>query len=67
MRKLERRGLLQYEARARRYDLHPVVGAVAAADLAGADRERLGQRVLDHFLSVPHRHYEQAERAPRRG
>ena len=40
---LERRGLLQYDPQARRYDLHPVVRAVAAGGLRGAELDRLGQ------------------------
>ncbi len=58
---LEQRGLLQWDGRARKYDLHPVVRGVASGGMAAADRERHGQRVVDHFTAQPHRPYEQAE------
>jgi tetratricopeptide (TPR) repeat protein len=49
VRDLEQRGLMQYDKFALRYDLHPVVRAVASGGLRDADRDRLGQRVVDHF------------------
>jgi hypothetical protein len=58
---LERRGLLQYDPGARRYDLHPVVRGIAAGRIAQADREQYGQRVVDHFSRQAHRPYEEAE------
>lgn len=58
---LEQRGLLQWEGRTRKYDLHPVVRGVASGAMAAADRERHGQRVVDHFTVQPHRPYEEAE------
>ncbi|HEV7668758.1 MAG TPA: DUF4062 domain-containing protein [Thermoanaerobaculia bacterium] len=58
---LENRGLLQYEAQARRYDLHPVVRGVANGGLGSTETERYGQRVVDHFLQQAHNPYEQAE------
>jgi Domain of unknown function (DUF4062) len=58
---LERRGLLQYDVRTRRYDLHPVVRGVAAGGMKAGDRQRYGQRVVDHFSSLPHSPYENAE------
>lgn len=61
MRDLERRGLLQYDARNKRYDLHPVVRAVAAGRINEQDKERHGQRVVDYFLSKAQDPYEQAE------
>lgn len=61
VRDLEQRGLLQYDGRTRRHDLHPVVRAVAAGSMQTADKERYGQRVIDHFNSLPHSPYEQAE------
>ncbi|ANZ41320.1 hypothetical protein BBK82_40520 [Lentzea guizhouensis] len=48
---LERRGLLQYDKQTRDYDLHPVVRAVAASGVAMAEKQVLGQRVVDHFSS----------------
>jgi hypothetical protein len=62
VRDLERRGLLQYDSNAGgRWDLHPVVRGVAAGRLRGADRDRLGQRVVDYFSERPHDPYEHAE------
>ncbi len=58
---LEQRGLLQWDGRMRKYDLHPVVRGVASGAMAAADRERHGQRVVDHFTAQPHRPYEEAE------
>ena len=58
---LEQRGLLQYDGRTRRHDLHPVVRGVAAGGMQAEDKERYGQRVVDHFSSLPHNPYEQAE------
>ena len=61
VRDLERRGLLQYDAQAQRYDLHPVVRGIAAGRLLKEEKERYGQRVLDHFSQQAHSPYEQAE------
>ncbi|MBX3450998.1 MAG: DUF4062 domain-containing protein [Planctomycetaceae bacterium] len=58
---LEQRGLLQWDGRTRKYDLHPVVRGVASGAMATADRERHGQRVVDHFTAQPHRPYEESE------
>ena len=58
---LESRGLLQYDAQAKHYDLHPVVRGVASGTLKQAEKETYGQRVVDHFSSRPHDPYEQAE------
>ena len=58
---LERRGLLQYDSRTKRYDLHPVVRGVAAGGMKAEDRQRYGQRVVDHFSSLPHSPHENAE------
>ena len=58
---LERRGLLQYDRQADRYDLHPVVRGVAAGGLAAEDTNRYGQRIVDHFSRHPHRPYADAE------
>ncbi|HEX5705207.1 MAG TPA: SIR2 family protein [Pyrinomonadaceae bacterium] len=57
---LEERGLLQYDRRTRRHDLHPVVRAVAATSLAMEDKQSCGQRVIDYFSSLPHSPYDQA-------
>lgn len=58
---LEQRGLLQYDGRTRRHDLHPVVRGVTAGGMKAEDKESCGQRVVDHFSSLPHNPYEQAE------
>lgn len=57
---LEHRGLLQYDPRTRRYDLHPVVRGVAAGGMEAEDKEGYGQRVVDYYSSQPHNPYEQA-------
>ncbi|WP_281901751.1 caspase family protein [Phytohabitans aurantiacus] len=46
---LERRGLLQYDRQAGRWDLHPVVRATTRARLTSRVRDRLGQQIIDHF------------------
>ncbi|MFN0314296.1 MAG: DUF4062 domain-containing protein, partial [Burkholderiales bacterium] len=61
MQDLEHRGLLQYEGRTQRYDLHPVVRGVAVGSMKAEDKERYGQRVVDHYASLPHNPYEQAK------
>jgi hypothetical protein len=58
---VESRGLLQFDHRTGRYDLHPVIrGAASRFERADA-RETYGQRVIDHFSLVAHRPYEQAD------
>jgi tetratricopeptide (TPR) repeat protein len=61
VRDLERRGLLQYDANAKRYDLHPVVRGVAVGGLTLEDKYEYGQRVVDHFSQQAHRPYDDAE------
>ena len=58
---LERRGLLQYDGQSKRYDLHPVVRGIAAGGLRKIDKERYGQRVVDHFSQQTHIAYKEAE------
>jgi hypothetical protein len=58
---LQRRGLLQYDSHARRYDLHPVVRGIAAGGLRPEERDSYGQRVVGHFSQKAHSPYEQAE------
>ncbi|MEU8393038.1 hypothetical protein [Micromonospora sp. NPDC048842] len=57
---LERRGLLQYERNARRWDLHPVVRATARARLLPGERDRIGQQIIDHFSQQSSNTYEHA-------
>jgi Arc/MetJ-type ribon-helix-helix transcriptional regulator len=58
---LKARGLLQYEAHTRRYDLHPVVRSVAAGQLRTEEKAAWGRRAVDHFSARPHRPYDEAE------
>jgi hypothetical protein len=58
---LERRGLLQYDPHTKRHDLHPVVCGLAAGGLQHEEKERYGQRVVDHFSQQSHSPYEEAE------
>jgi hypothetical protein len=44
VRDLEQRGLLQYDRQADRWDLHPVVRAIASGGLGDQDRDHLGQQ-----------------------
>lgn len=62
VRDLERRGLLQYDPHSGgRWDLHPVVRGVAAGRLPADDRDRLGQRIVDHFSTQSQDSYDHAE------
>lgn len=61
VRDLERRGLLQYDGQTKRYDLHPVVRGIAAGGLRTEERDRYGQRVVDHFFQKAHSPYDEAE------
>ena len=54
---LEQRGLLQYDGRADRYDLHPVVRGVAAGSLKPEEEKSYGQKVVDHFNTLPRSSY----------
>ena len=58
---LEHRGLLQYDRRAHRYDLHPVVRGVAAGSLKPEEVKRYGQKVVDHFNTMPSSSYTTAK------
>ncbi|MEM1057041.1 MAG: DUF4062 domain-containing protein [Bacteroidota bacterium] len=58
---LEARGLVQYDAQEKRYDLHPVVRGVASGSLEGEEKAAVGQQVVDHFSSVVHNPYDEAE------
>lgn len=61
IRDLERRGLLQFDRQAKRYDLHPVVRSIAAGGLSAEQRESYGQRVCDFFSRQTTRALDQAE------
>lgn len=58
---LEQRGLLQYDPKEKRYDLHPVVRGVAAGSLNIDDKERYGKKVVDYFNARPRSPYENAK------
>jgi hypothetical protein len=58
---LEQRGLLHYDRRAHRYDLHPVVRGVAAGSLEPEEEKRYGQKVVDHFNTLPRSSYATAK------
>jgi len=58
---LEQRGLLQHDAQENHHDLHPVVRGVAAGGMKAEEKERHGQRVVDHFSAQSHNPYEQAQ------
>jgi hypothetical protein len=61
VRDLERRGLLQYDKIAKRYDLHPVVRSVAAGGLKAEEKRGYGQKVVDYFSAQAHNPYDEAE------
>lgn len=54
------RGLLQYDGRSHLYELHPVVRSVVTRNLAVEEKTSAGERILDHFTSLPHNPYQQA-------
>ncbi|HEV7670240.1 MAG TPA: DUF4062 domain-containing protein [Thermoanaerobaculia bacterium] len=58
---LEQRGLLQWDVRGRKYNLHPVVRNVVISGMGDADRDRQGRQVVDFFSSQPHRPYKEAK------
>lgn len=62
IRDLERRGLLQYDAAGKSYDLHPVVRGVAAGRIGQEETRRIGQRLVDHFTSRPHDPWDNADK-----
>ena len=47
------RGLLQHDARERRFDLHPIVRRYAYDRLAAPEREAVHTRLRDYFAAVP--------------
>ena len=61
VRGLEHRGLLQYDGRTKRFDLHPVVRGVASGGLQVEEKNQFGNKVVDHFSKRVHDPYEQAE------
>ena len=59
---LEQRGLLQWDARERRYSLHPVVHGVASGGMSATELESNGKLVVDYFNAQPHRQVMEIER-----
>lgn len=57
VRDLEQRGLVQFDAAAGTYDLHPVVRAIAFGALDDEQIHALGRRVVDHFSSQARRDF----------
>lgn len=60
VRDLEHRGLLQYDTVIKRYDLHPVVRGIAVGGLKNEEKNRFGQRLVDHFTHRAQDPYENA-------
>lgn len=61
VRNLEHRGLLQYDAQAKRYNLHPIIRGVALGGLRQEEKERYGWRVVNYYSRQAHKPYEEAE------
>ncbi len=53
LKELEQRGLLYWDRDGNRYEMHPVVRAVAAETLEASDRAATFDQVRDHFESLP--------------
>ncbi|MEM8999868.1 MAG: DUF4062 domain-containing protein [Bacteroidota bacterium] len=58
---LERQGLLQYDAREKRYDLHPVVRGVVVGSLNSNQKEQYGNPIVDYFNSQTHSAFDDVE------
>lgn len=50
---LENRGLVGWDKRSNRYDVHPVVRGIVWRTLEANDRSAIYQTIYDHFESVP--------------
>jgi tetratricopeptide (TPR) repeat protein len=57
---LESRGLLQWDRKHNKYDLHPVVRGYAVSSIAPEQREGVAQKVVDHFSSRSDGPYDRA-------
>jgi tetratricopeptide (TPR) repeat protein len=53
MSELADRGLLGWDRRANRYDLHPIVRGVVWSGAAESDRQTLAERMSGYFYSIP--------------
>lgn len=52
---LESRGLLHWDRKTNKYDLHPIVRRFAYDRLAAADRTGAHERLVDYFQAIPER------------
>lgn len=57
---LDRRGLIQYDRQIRRYDLHPVVRAIAFSRLSTSETNAVGQSLVDYFTAQGHTSFNEA-------
>jgi tetratricopeptide (TPR) repeat protein len=60
LRDLQARGLLQYDRASKRYDLHPVVRAVALSRINVADKEQTCEVLVDYFSQHPQKPFHEA-------
>jgi uncharacterized caspase-like protein/tetratricopeptide (TPR) repeat protein len=51
---LELRGVLQWDRKGTKFNLHPVVGAYAVSLVPPEHREGVAQRLVNYFNSIPH-------------
>jgi tetratricopeptide (TPR) repeat protein len=59
---LENRGLVGWDRRANRYDLHPVVRGVVWSGVGESDRDKVAERMRAHFTSMPTFNWNRPER-----
>jgi tetratricopeptide (TPR) repeat protein len=59
---LDDRGLLGWDRRANRYDLHPIIRGVVWSGAAEGDRRVIAERMRAHFAPMPTLEWEKVER-----
>jgi len=59
---LEDRGLLGWDRRANRYDLHPIVRGVTWGSLSGDARDKIYRTLTAHFANLPASPYDEVKR-----
>lgn len=59
---LDERGLVGWDRRANRYDLHPIVRGVAWSSAGEGNRQRIAERMRTHFQQTPSLAWEKVER-----
>ena len=59
---LDDRGLVGWDRRANRYDMHPIVRGVVWSDASESDRQAIAERMRAHFEPMPALEWEQVER-----